>query len=673
MTNGYRLRSHFDSAATDQLMSRLHDLAAHPDVSGLVIDLGSLEPISQTYALWDENATNPIHANLVAASIRALVGITRTAYPNLEYLIVVGNDQIVPFWRIPDEVPLANEGSYMSFLSPESAVGAALGDSYFLSDDYYGSFNMLPWRGRGLALPEYGLGRLVETPAEMIASIDALLSAPVIPAQQGLVVGYDFLTDGAQAMAAALRPAVQTMNQLIGETWGASDLRSAWLQTRQDVSVINAHFEHWRAIPAQRSGGNVLASEVAASTVLAGTLNYSLGCHSGLSVPDCEATAHGTDFAQAILGRGGAWIANTGYGYGDADAVGYSEQLMTLFSRNLAEGISAGHALRRAKASYLNFTGIHSFSPYDEKVLAQTTLYGLPMMRIDVPESTRLALQDPPAAGRLTEPVEAWPGLTSRQVVFTPVFEPHSVNSGGITGSYYSVEDEIETNEGQPIQPRTSLDITLDSETPHGAFFEGGNYRTLASFDPVITRVITEDTDISIWQVEPPYDHRDIWQPAWWSLVNQVATPEGVKQRLVVIPAQYQSTTPQLGTERLFDLMNYTVYYSTTVDIVPPSIWRVDAFLEAGQTQISVEATDFSDVLRLAVSYTVGNGAWTTVNLTRSGNPNLWTGRIPDSRALQWFVQALDGAGNVAIHENKGRYFQQGERRYWFPIARLEH
>jgi hypothetical protein len=60
----------------------------------------------------------------------------------------------------------------------------------------------------------------------------------------------------------------------------------------------------------------------------------------------------------------------------------------------LAEGMSAGHALRRAKANYLNFTGIHSFSPYDEKVLAQTTLYGLPMMRIDVPESTRLALQD---------------------------------------------------------------------------------------------------------------------------------------------------------------------------------------------------------------------------------------------------------------------------------------
>ncbi|WP_343414407.1 hypothetical protein [Candidatus Amarolinea dominans] len=32
---------------------------------GLVIDLGSLELISQTYALWDENATNPIHANPV--------------------------------------------------------------------------------------------------------------------------------------------------------------------------------------------------------------------------------------------------------------------------------------------------------------------------------------------------------------------------------------------------------------------------------------------------------------------------------------------------------------------------------------------------------------------------------------------------------------------------------
>ena len=55
------------------------------------------------------------------------------------------------------------------------------------------------------------------------------------------------------AMAASLQPAMQSMSRLIGETWTANDLRSAWLQTRQNVSVINAHFEHWRAIPARRS------------------------------------------------------------------------------------------------------------------------------------------------------------------------------------------------------------------------------------------------------------------------------------------------------------------------------------------------------------------------------------------------------------------------------------
>ena len=262
-------------------------------------------------------------------------------------------------------------------------------------------------------------------------------------------------------------------------------------------NAINAHFEHWQAIPAQVAGGVVTPEDVSASALLSGTLNYSIGCHSGLSVPDEEASAHGLDFAQAILGRGGTWIANTGYGYGDADTVGYSELLMTLFSRNLAGGNNVGHALREAKAEYFNLTGPHSFSPYDEKVLAQSTLYGLPMMRVQLPSTSQLD-NNQSTSGRLSSPGFS-DGLIARQVTFEPTYQTHTVTDGASTGSYFSVGDETEVNEWQPIQPRTSLDISLDEQTPHGAYFEGGSYQTLESFDPVVTRVVTDTTDLPLW------------------------------------------------------------------------------------------------------------------------------------------------------------------------------
>ena len=224
-------------------------------------------------------------------------------------------------------------------------------------------------------------------------------------------------------------------------------------------------------------------------------------------------------------------------------------------------------------------------------------------------------------------------------------------------------------NEWQPIQPRTSLDITLTDQTPHGAFFEGGSYQSFESFDPVVTRVVTETTNLSLWQEEPVFDHPDIWQPSWWSLVNQVWTPDGVEQRLVVIPAQYRSTAEDLGIERLFDVMTYTVYYSNTMDLIPPSIWLVDAYRLESSSQVVVEATDLSDVVRVGVAYTLGDGVWDTTDLTRSeGNPNLWTGTIPYEETIEWFVQALDGAGNVAINDNKGAYFGPSANRVWLPL-----
>ena len=118
---------------------------------------------------------------------------------------------------------------------------------------------------------------------------------------------------------------------------------------------------------------------------------------------DIYATAssrYRADFAEAILKQGGNWIGNTGYGYGDSDLVAYSERLAVLFTEAIGhdlpigptyEGAPIGEALARAKRQYVRSAGAGQFSVFDEKVIEQWTLYGLPFIRVKVPKPTKPA------------------------------------------------------------------------------------------------------------------------------------------------------------------------------------------------------------------------------------------------------------------------------------------
>src|SRR5204863_8044842 len=117
---------------------------------------------------------------------------------------------------------------------------------------------------------------------------------------------------------------------------------------------------------------------------------FSMGCHAGLSVPDESVTNPLTqpDFAQAFAQRGAAtWVANTGYGYGDDSAVAETEQLMLFLTQEMGSqaSVSVGQALVTAKQRYLGSAPAGGFGLYDEKVLLEATLYGLPMLKVSLP------------------------------------------------------------------------------------------------------------------------------------------------------------------------------------------------------------------------------------------------------------------------------------------------
>jgi hypothetical protein len=240
-------------------------------------------------------------------------------------------------------------------------------------------------------VPDLGIGRLVEQPADIVRYLKAYVDAesfvvradvtPLGSSEKALVTGYDFLTDQANAIGQQLALyGLGSSNtnlpvSLIGDQWSTDQLTSFWFNnqlplltnpysrtnngpaTRYFLASINGHFSHFGAEPAapEDISDFFAAERLLTPTVSMGgepaaffkiglgsdsssaTLLYSIGCHSGLSAPDSAfiSSTLAADFASAVLKQGGNWIGNTTYGYGDTTAVAYSERLALLFTEEL--------------------------------------------------------------------------------------------------------------------------------------------------------------------------------------------------------------------------------------------------------------------------------------------------------------------------------------------------
>ena len=105
---------------------------------------------------------------------------------------------MIPFARKPDETSIANESTFAGEFS-DNAMYGALVTRHFLSDDTYGDIDPIPWLDRYLNVPELGVGRLVESAADIqLAAENYLAFGGVLDPQTALSAGYDFVADAAK-------------------------------------------------------------------------------------------------------------------------------------------------------------------------------------------------------------------------------------------------------------------------------------------------------------------------------------------------------------------------------------------------------------------------------------------------------------------------------------------
>ncbi|GAB4425320.1 MAG: peptidase [Chloroflexi bacterium OHK40] len=740
---------------------------------GYVLDLADLQPIApntrtitDVYTLWASNQSNPLYANFLAGIIDNVIEAVRddatpgssvspeecppldpcpgsaafllgdsrnnlTVFPNVRNVVLVGGDEVLPFFRLPDLTTIANEADYAAYLrtidpsgiiGTNNPLGAALRYRMILSDNPYGSGRPYKFYGYPYFVPGLAVGRLVESPAEINNYLENYTSSFLTPSfvvdasgdlegAKAVVTGYDFLKDQAEVISATLASTglvsptfgYNGINYLNSDTWTSTDLTTAWfdgpIDTRfpdnttndpfADITInlasLNAHFDHWQLLPAVGTNGNFPARRLLTpgygttrSSPPGGyfreSLAYSVGCHSGYNVID-KAIVAGTanealyqaDFAQAYNRHAGNWIGNTGYGYGTADGIDYSERLAVLLTQEFARevlagdniyvGQSIGEALRNAKQRYTR--NATSLGPYDYKVTHIKTLYGLPYVRVVVSDPLAPPPEDPaPSRGTpLETQAPTLPnarGLLTRTITFElDLDDPDdfsTITRGAVTIGQvinldegdFTVRDDFvalsggafpqpsvrvfaNNQAGTPSLPTFAYDISaasgLDASsrlTVKDVVFLGGTYGQITSFNPQVTQIVTEtDTPIVATGTEPSFEAgAGIWYPDKFFGFSSVGEGEQQRDQLTAAAAQFRADDNGVsGMLRPYSRMVFQVIYddpgatgaaaaAARQDNQPPLIESVRVqFVPPGGTQ----AAQSSQATLLVTAYDEGD------------------------------------------------------------------
>ena len=684
------------------LSADLETFAARPEIRGAVVDVSSRPRVVALNTQADDATPCMYAKNLVASSIRDLVTAYRATNPGLKYVVIVGGDDAIPFFRYPDQALLGPEADFLAPVASGTASDASLRANYVLGQDAYGATIDLSVRASTFPIPDLPVGRLVETAAEasrMIEAYESTNGGAIDTPTSALVTGYDFLDDAARAVSADLAAGMGsagTVDDVISNSdvapgalcgvpltaprtlpdcsWDADALRTALLNERHDLAFLAGHFSANSTLAADFAT-TMLATELDASSVdLENSIVFSAGCHSGYNVVDPDALTGGSvDWAQAFARKGATLIAGTGYQYGDTDFLEYSERIYAEFAHQLRVGtgpVSVGEALARSKQIYLATTpdirGLH------EKALLEATLFGLPMISVDLPTSGRVPAPTsgsviPSTTGFTTNPGLAL-GLRSAPLGITPTLDDHLVeltsDAGPVTAKYYSGSDGVVTNPGEPALPLESRDVTVAGKVLRGVGFRGSHY-TDETVVPLTGA--PADPEEQIRGVHPAFGSPVFYPMRLWT-PNYFDALTGGPTRLLVEPAQHRLTSSGV-TLRLHTDLDLRLYYSDYTGAASisgaPTISGVTT--EVVGTNVTFRARAVGDpragIQQVWITYTGHANEWTSLDLVQDPvDSTLWKKTIPlptpqSGRSIEFMIQAVNGVGLLTLDDNIGRYY----------------
>ena len=360
------------------------------------------------------------------------VSITLRPY----YLLFVGDDDVVPFYRYND--PFNDEAGWSVSSATNPAIRATDFD-YFFTDNPYGDlWGGTDWREGDL---ELAVGRLLGESADdmryllnnslatdggtwraVMASVDGWeLGLPESPACGSNEV-HDTLNVPARLIARGFNvrndtetPRTVDVMSPFDADWNTGFRTAA--NAGMDIFFIGGHNSYNNAgIP-----GDDFTPDDTCSGAACGynrfdndhPLTFIVGCHGGLPVPDVGGRGGVDDnMVYDVVQEGGrAYVGATGYSYGSPGSLCYAtwgerllQQFFAEFLKTGTESRTIGDALRRAKDDYTfgqynPGTTASDGNALDRKTVTEFNLYGVPWQRLDYPGGMQQsAVSDQPSA-----------------------------------------------------------------------------------------------------------------------------------------------------------------------------------------------------------------------------------------------------------------------------------
>ena len=580
------------NSPTNTLNTRLNTFIGRSEVDGTIVDVGADPTVAALNTQADGKPGCPFAKNLVAARIKHIVAAHRAAYSELQYVVVVGGDGVIPFFRYPDPALLGNETKYKPPVRDNTPSQASLRLGYVLSDDFVASTESVSLHGNFFPVPDLAIGRLVEQPDDILGMLDAYLGTTggvVATPTSSLTTGYDFLQDSADEIAGHFQAGIGGSNNerlitdqiispgvtTVGNTpdrnhsWTATDLRRELLTESNDLVFLAGHFSANDALAADYKT-NVLSTELPSSSAdLVNSIVFSAGCHAGYNIVNGDVTSitEPLDWVQAFARKRATLIAGTGYQYGDTDFIAHSERIYTEFARQLrlttgaGEAIAVGGALLRSKQNFLEATP--GLSSIDEKSLLEATLFGFPMLSVDLPQGRILDTPEgsvvpgtiPPAPGP-----DLGLGLKSFDYTVAPTLTGDDKQlKDGPLATWLNGPNGVAVKPTQPILPLESINVTpptSSSTVLRGVGIRGGTYVDTLNVTPLTAAPATE-----LRGIHAPF-LTDVFFPPQPFTSNYFDTlGGGGTTQLHVTPVQHISTSPTMMTRRESDF-DLRLFYS---------------------------------------------------------------------------------------------------------------
>ena len=346
--------------------------------------------------------------------------------------------------------------------------------------------------------------------------------------------------------------------------------------------------------------------------------------------------------------------------------------------------VAVGSALVQAKETYLGRAT--SLRGIDIKSLLESTLYGLPMIRVNLPAGRITPPSDTsiaaPAAAPAGTPGETL-GLSSATVNLSPALstetKPLQTTGGGPapTATYLEGSDGVVTSPGAPALPLDTRNVTVSGQVLRGVGFTGGTYTDQTGVTPLTGAPATELNGLHSTFASSAFFPSRLWTVNYFGGLTGGSTAA----QLMLTPVQYKSDAPGSLTDiqrtfstvglRLFYSANTATYAANTPALAaPPTISRIDA--SATGTAVGFDAHVVGDpaagIQEVWVTYTgVHPGQWESLALTQDlTDSTLWHGNLPgltppQIAGLQFIVQAVNGVGVVSLDDNIGSYYRPGQ------------